>query len=471
MSKGKTDKNIGLHTSWDVRPLGEVVQPTRPRIKPSEKPNLPFIGMENIEAHTMKLLGTVPAGTMKSSAVHFQPDDVLYGRLRPYLNKVYRPEFEGLCSAEFIVFPKTESISSRYLQYFLNSSSFASYASHLNAGDRPRVDFEQLSPYPFPVAPYEQQKRIVAEIEKQFSRLDESVATLKRVKANLKRYKASVLKSAVEGKLTEEWRKEHPNTEPASKLLERILAERRVKWNGKRKYKEPSSPNTSGLPNLPPGWTWAGWEQIGLSQNGRAFPSAQYQASGFKLLRPGNLHVSGKVVWTGDNTRCMPKKWVDEFPEFVVGPCELIMNLTAQSLKDEFLGRICLTGPGEACLLNQRQARLTPVSVIPEFLLWLFKSPVFRQFVDGLNTGSLIQHMFTSQLADFVLPLPSLGEQRQIVAEVECRLSVIEELEAAVEANLIRADRLRQSILSGAFSGKQFTQDKVPTHSEVNSVL
>jgi type I restriction enzyme, S subunit len=300
----------------------------------------------------------------------------------------------------------------------------------------------------------DEQRDIIAEIEKQFSRLDEAVTNLKRVKANLKRYKASVLKAAVEGKLTEDWRKQHPDVEPASKLLERILAERHAKWRGKSKYKEPSSPNISGFPNLPPGWIWARWEQIGFSQNGRAFPSAQYQASGFKLLRPGNLHVSGKVVWAEENTRCMSKKWADEFPEFIVGPGELIMNLTAQSLKDEFLGRVCLTGPGEACLLNQRQARLTPILVIPEFLLWLFKSPVFRRFVDGLNTGSLIQHMFTSQLADFVLPLPALEEQHQIVSEVERRLSIIEELEGGVELNLIRADRLRQSILSQAFNGK-----------------
>ena len=73
-------------------------------------------------------------------------------------------------------------------------------------------------------------RMIVAEIEKQFSRLDEAVANLKRVKANLKRYKAAVLKAAIEGKLTEDWRNKHPNVEPASKLLERILAERRAKW-------------------------------------------------------------------------------------------------------------------------------------------------------------------------------------------------------------------------------------------------
>jgi type I restriction enzyme S subunit len=71
--------------------LGEVVRPNRPRVKPESMPDAPFIGMEHIEAHTMKLLGTVPAATMKSSAVHFKPGDVLYGRLRPYLNKVFRP--------------------------------------------------------------------------------------------------------------------------------------------------------------------------------------------------------------------------------------------------------------------------------------------------------------------------------------------------------------------------------------------
>ena len=105
-----------LPQSWRVVPLGELVAPTRPRHKPGDYPNLPFIGMEHVEAHSMRLLGTVQARTMKSSAVHFQAGDVLYGRLRPYLNKVYRPDFEGLCSAEFIVLPSSDQVDARYLQ-------------------------------------------------------------------------------------------------------------------------------------------------------------------------------------------------------------------------------------------------------------------------------------------------------------------------------------------------------------------
>ena len=109
---------------------------------------------------------------------------------------------------------------------------------HKHSGGHP--DSQSLN---LRILPFQSRHRrsgvIVAEIEKQFSRLDEAVTNLKRVKANLKRYKAAVLKAAVEGKLTEEWRKQHPDVEPASKLLERILAERRAKWTGKEKYKSP----------------------------------------------------------------------------------------------------------------------------------------------------------------------------------------------------------------------------------------
>ncbi|MGA2608721.1 MAG: restriction endonuclease subunit S [Terriglobia bacterium] len=340
---------------------------------------------------------------------------------------------------------------------------------------------KQLVNLPFRLPPGREQRRIVAEIEKQFTRLEAAVEALKRVQANLKRYRASVLKAACEGRLVpseaELARAEGRDYEPAEKLLARILKERRARWEvdqlakmhasgkppkddqWKAKYKEPRPPDSANLPILPEGWEWARWEHVGFSQNGRSFPSKEYQASGVKLLRPGNLHIRGLVEWTEENTRFLPKRWEVEFPGFIIGARELVMNLTAQSLKDEFLGRVCMTSNSDDCLLNQRIARLTPIHVLPEYLLWMFKSELFRRFVNGLNTGSLIQHMFTSQLAEFCLPLPPLGEQHRIVAEVERRLSVVDELEAVVEANLKRAERLRQAILKRAFEGKLVPQD------------
>jgi type I restriction enzyme S subunit len=338
------------------------------------------------------------------------------------------------------------------------------------------ISGKKAAQIPFPVAPPDEQRRIVAEVEKQFTRLEAGVAALRRVQANLKRYRAAVLKAACEGRLVpteaELARQEGRSYEPAANLLARIIAERRsihersqasTTRGRKRKYKEPLSPSGHKGEHLPDGWTWVAWDQIAYSQNGRPFPSAQYQSTGFKLLRPGNLHVSGKVVWTQDNTRCMPQKFVDENSDLIVRGRELVMNLTAQSLKDEFLGRVCLTVDREECLLNQRLARLAPIIVLPEFLLYLLKGWRFRRFVDGLNSGSLIQHMFTSQLARFTFPLPPLAEQARIVEEVERRLSVIERAEATVTANLRRAARLRQSILQQAFSGKLVTDDPEDT--------
>ena len=109
--------------------------------------------------------------------------------------------------------------------------------------------------------------------------------------------------------------------------------------------------------------------EIGFCQNGRAFPSKEYTSEGVRLLRPGNLHVSGGIEWTENNTRYMPESWATAHPDYVIGGGELVINLTAQSLKDEFLGRVCMTSSAERCLLNQRIARLTPVEVDGD--LWL----------------------------------------------------------------------------------------------------
>jgi len=286
--------------------------------------------------------------------------------------------------------------------------------------------------------------------------LDAGVASLKRMQTALKRYRASVLKTASEGRLVpteaELARKENRSYEAGKQLLQRILKERQEKWKGKGKYKAPQGPRPPLGDELPEGWAWASWDEVGYSQNGRPFKSAEYQPSGFKLLRPGNLHISGKVVWANDNTRFVPQCRADENLDLIVRGRELVMNLTAQSLRDEFLGRVCITSQSEECLLNQRLARLTPIIISPEFILYVLKAWRFRRFVDKLNTGSLIQHMFTSQLARFTFPLPPLAEQKRIVNEVERRLSVINESETVVAGNLERSIRLRQSILQRSFT-------------------
>jgi len=432
----------------EVYSLGEVVRPNRPRVKPESMPDAPFIGMEHVEAHTMKLLGTVPAATMKSSAVHFKPGDVLYGRLRPYLNKVFRPTFEGLCSAEFIVFPENERIDGRYLQYFLNSGAFVRFATHLNAGDRPRVDFDQIAPYKIPVPSLAHQREIVAEIEKQFSRLDEAVTNLQRVKANLKRYKASVLKAAVEGRLVETEaslaHREGRTFETGERLLQRILAERRAKWAGRGKYKEPVAAITTDLPALPEGWAWTTMPQLGELNRGKS----KHRPRDDKSLYGGPY----PFIQTGDVRRSdgTITEFTQTYSEFGLAqsrlwpPSTLCITIAANIAETGILKM-------QACFPDSVVGFIPHLgSPTVEYVECFIRTA--RDGLDRFASATAQKNINLEVLEPVAVPTPPLAEQTRIVAEVDRHLSIIREVEAEVNANLQRAQALRQAILSKAFT-------------------
>lgn len=319
-------------------------------------------------------------------------------------------------------------------------------------GDIPGLSKAHILQHEIGIPEPQEQERIVAEIEKQFSRLDEAIANLKRVKANLKRYKA-----AVEGKLTEDWRKQHPNVEPASKLLERILAIRRVQWNGRRKYKEPTPPGTNDLPSLPKGWTWATVEQlaagyVGAIQSG-PFGSqllhSEFVDDGILAIGIDNV-LDGKFS-LGRQHRITPEKFM-ALEKFAARPCDVVITVMAT------VGRVCVLPQRlEPAIITKHCYRITPAHglVDSEFLaLALRADGTTRQHIFGNVRGQTRPGINGLILKVAPVLLPSFAEQKEIVTEVERRLSVIDELEAAVEANLTRADRLRQSILSQAFNGR-----------------
>ncbi|MBZ0100379.1 MAG: restriction endonuclease subunit S, partial [Taibaiella sp.] len=162
----------------------------------------------------------------------------------------------------------TSKVISEWLYYWLLTIDFAHYA---HATTLPSLPLSKAKLIPIPVLPLSQQKSTIAEIEKQFTRLDAGVAALKRAQANLKRYRAAVLKAACEGRLVpteaDLARKEGRSYETGEQLLARILEERRKKRQGRGKYKEPVGVDTKKLPTLPEGWVWASLDQIG--QEGR----------------------------------------------------------------------------------------------------------------------------------------------------------------------------------------------------------
>jgi type I restriction enzyme, S subunit len=312
-----------------------------------------------------------------------------------------------------------------------------------------------------PMPPTAEQCRIVARIDELFIDIEDGETALARASDDLGTWRRALLKAAVTGELTREWREQNRPNEKGEELLGRIreirssLGRRAVTRRASRSADELELPHF----DLPETWCSATWSEIGISQNGRPFPSSDYSECGVKLLRPGNLYANGQIRWTKTNTRYLPEHHLVDNPDLLVRGGELIINLTAQSLKDEFLGRVCITDPDEHCLLNQRLARLTPIEVLPAFALLVFKSSLFRSFVRQLNSGSLIQHMFTSQIEGFLFPLPPVEEQAAIVASVNHAVGAVEEMEELGARGTETPVHLRQSILKAAFEGRLVEQD------------
>ena len=309
---------------------------------------------------------------------------------------------------------------------------------------------------PIPVVPLERQRAVVAEIEKQFSRLDEAVAGLKRVKANLKRYKAAILKAAVEGRLVETEadlaRREGRSYETGAQLLQRILEARRSQWQGKGKYKEPTAPDTTDLPELPEAWAWATAEQVCDFITKGTTPSADKLADGsgeIQFLKVYNLTFDGVLNYrykpafvsreTHDNDLARSKVVAGDVLINIVGPPLGQVSVVPDSI-------------GEANI-NQAIARFRPVAPLDSaFLTLLLRcEDVMRWVISRAKTTSGQSNLTLELCRLLPMPLPPLGEQHRIVCEVDRLLSIAREVEAEVETNLKRAKRLRQAVLTASF--------------------
>ena len=316
--------------------------------------------------------------------------------------------------------------------------------------------------FQIPLPPLPEQRRIVAEIEKQFTRLEAGVAALRRVQANLKRYRAAVLKAACEGRLvpTEAALARSPRStkngpaayETGEALLARILTERRKDWQGRGQYKEPAAPDTANLQLLPEGWTWTNLDAAIVSgpQNGVYLPRELY-GRGNAILRIDD-YQDGWVRGVDDLNKVEADQATAAKYQLLSG--DLVIN-RVNSLTH--LGKCLVVHETHERALfesNMMKAHLA-ACVSPRYVEFYLRSRDGRaRLISGakwaVNQASINQE----DVKRTPLPLPPLAEQTRIVAEVERRLSVVEELESVVTANLLRATRLRQSILQKAFSGK-----------------
>src|SRR5574340_34961 len=454
---------------WPVKAIEEVAE-VNPRIDKSAIPDdapVSFVPMPAVGARngSISVGETRPAVEVKKGFTSFLEGDVLFAKITPCMENgkmAVVPKLVngyGFGSTEFHVLRPKSGMDAKYLYYYVSSQSFRSEAERYMTGavGQKRVSTTYLKQCTIPVAPLDQQKRVVAEIEKQFSRLDEAVANLKRVKANLKRYKAAVLKAAVEGRLVETEaelaRREGRSFETSAQLLQRILETRRSQWRGKGKYKEPAAPDTTDLPELPEGWTWCGFEQVSMSDKhalkagpfGSALKKKFYVASGYKIYGQEQV-ISGDPNF-GDYF--IDEAKYRELESCAVKPGDLLISLVGTAGKVLVLPPTALPG-----IINPRLLKLSlnQADIEPAYAAYMLQSAWARHYFKLQAHGGTMEILNLGIIKALPVPLPPLAEQNRIVAELDRRLSLLRETEAQVDANLQRAERLRQSILSRAFS-------------------
>jgi restriction endonuclease S subunit len=366
----------------------------------------------------------------------------------------------AIVKADCIRIRLSSHVDSRWVLHTLISPQTKNFAANLIKGvGRPRLGLAHIRALRVPVPPLAEQRRIVAILEEQLSCLAASSTLIDESQLRKQQLESVLLEHAVTGRLSNTLATDSSASGLVMKSQNWISdrCQRRVSSSARRLPEAAS--NELGRSTLPTSWKWCEWGHLGLTQNGAPFPSSNYQKSGVRLIRPGNLDASGFVNWVPSITKCLPESYAHKHPSLMVPAGSLIVNLTAQSLKDNFLGRACMKLDSEPALLNQRLAWLKPAFMNTRYLWLVFRSPLFRRFVDRLNTGSLIQHIHAWQIEKFMVPVPPLSEQVRIVARYEELSSRIKKGSEHTFTSTHRIEVLRNSIFRAAFSGKLLSQD------------
>ena len=369
-------------------------------------------------------------------------------------------------------------LSSDYLYYWLTSAK--QHAEALASG----TTFLELSGakaalIPLPLAPAGEQTRIVTKLEELLSDLDAGVAELKAAQKKLAQYRQSLLKAAVEGALTAEWRTRNTPLETGAQLLARILTERRARWEAKQtlkfkeqgkpppkdwqeKYPEPVQPDTTDLPALPAGWVRASIEQIASDERyslsigpfGSNLKVPDYRVSGVPLVFVRNIR-SGK--YGGEHTKYVTPEKAIELSAHSIAAGDVLVTKMGEP-------------PGDADVYpdDQPPAIITADCIkircwhdlmSPVFLKSVVNSNIGKRQIEPMTQGVAQKKVSLGRFSSLAVPVPPAEEQALIVRMVnEAGHNAVEQL-AAIELSLKQSTAQRQNILRAAFAGQLVPQD------------
>ena len=460
-----------LPAGWKWGKVADIYDAVKTKVDPTSSDIASYIGLEHLsKGGGIESIGS--SESLQSIKTVFEAGDVLYGKLRPYLNKHAVVDFGGVCSTDILAFRPKSEYPGQLLNYFLGLPSVIQHANEHSKGiNLPRVNAETLLEMEMPIPPTEEANRIVVQLEAIIQKLEVSQERLEKLPVLLKQFRKAVLAAAVTGKLTEAWRAEQPQGKSAEDLLTDIRSERRARWEErqhskmsskqltlsdawKQKYEELGTPDSKDLPELPNGWLWAYGEVVSDfidPQPSHRTPPAH--EAGIPYIGMGDVDALNQIDFASARK---------------VHPDVLKEHIERYQLKkgDFFFGKIGTIGnpillqAPFTYTLSANVILVQPHGLMAEgYMYWYMSTPFIKEHFRKFSSATS-QAAFGIQKARVIpIAVPSFSEQQEIVRQVNHYFELANQLEARFEQAAAMVEQLPQALLAKAFSGQLVPQD------------
>ena len=355
-----------------------------------------ILELEDIEKDSAKIIQYISKNERKVSGIRhkFCKGEILYSKLRTYLNKVLIAPNNGYCTTEIIPFG-TIGLSNKYVCYVLRSPYFLDYTQQCGYGVKmPRLSTTDACNGMLPLPPLAEQKRIVAEIERWFILIDQIEQGKVDLQTTIKQTKSKILDLAIHGKLVPQ----DPNDEPASELLKRINPNAEITCDNGHYQK------------LPKGWAKCKLSNLCKIENGYAFSSSDYKQSGTPLVRISN--ITNNII---DLSECVFVQDIVVDEKFKISQGDLLIAMSGATT-----GKMGIYTYKETAYLNQRVGNIRILDT--SILLPLYRDCFMQSKVEEilkLAYGGAQPNISASVIGDFEFLLPPINEQKRIVEAID----------------------------------------------------
>lgn len=357
------EQAISNKAGWTRLRFDEMAVNVTERVQPEPDDNEKYVGLEHLDSGSLRVRRWGSEVALKGTKLRMREGDILFAKRNAYLRRVALAPHDGLFSAHGMVLrAKPETVLPEFLPFFIQSDLFMERALSISVGSlSPTINWKALAKEEFLLPPIQEQARLV-----------------------------EALKASEEV------------SETLFHLTTQIRQLRQATLDHFARLDGVSDTSLGSLCEM---------------QNGRPFPGDSYIDEGVRLLRPGNLGTGGYLEWGKSATKYLPMHFENEAEAFIVDEGDLVINLTAQSLEEGFMGRVCLAREGDKSLLNQRIGRFRSFAdeVLPEFVFRVLQSSRFQTHAIRMCEGSKIKHLFWEHLSPFKVPLPDRDEQIQVI--------------------------------------------------------